>query len=97
VPWLFDHLHPAAIQLYGEEGSWLAIDAQNPDPSYAIEVIYASGPASWIYKPAAGEVTVQDVYTVYADVTGDNQTAPQMLHFGWVDGQLYWFANFGSP
>ena len=96
VGWLFDHLHPAVIDLYGQERCWLAIDAEDPDPSYAVDIISAIGPAEWIYDPDAGTSTVPDVYTLRAGVTwSDGTPVEQDLHFGWSDGELYWFANLG--
>ena len=93
--YLFTHLHPAVIRLYGEEKSRNSIAAQAPDSSYRVHALGASGPAAWDYNPPAGTVAVEDVYTVTAEVTSLGKTAAQLMHFGWVDGELYWFANLG--
>jgi hypothetical protein len=90
---LFGHLHPAAITMYGAQTCQTHFQQRSPDPTYNIEVISMSGPASWVYAPPGQpQVTVADVYTVNAKVTQQGQTTTADLHIGQVGGQLYWFS-----
>ena len=94
---LFPHAHPEVVKLYGASQCQSLIAAQSADPTYQIQVTNASGPAVWNYNPDGRSIPVQDVYTVNANVTAQNQTTARVLHFGWVSGQLYWFTDCGTP
>jgi hypothetical protein len=91
---LFDNLHPAAINLYGAQICQTHFQQRSPDPSYNIEFASMTGPASWVYAPAGqAQVPVVDVYTVTAKVTAQGQTTTAELHIGQAGDQLYWFTQ----
>jgi hypothetical protein len=96
-PYLIAHLHPEVLKLFGADQCRSMLAAQGTDPSYRIQATAASGPAGWNYAPDGRSIPVSDVYTVNANVTDHNQIAPQVLHFGWVNGQLDWFTACGNP
>lgn len=95
--YLMARLHPAALGLYGAEQCRALIEQPNADPSYNIAVIGATGPAVWDYNPDERVIPVQNVFTINANVTEENQVLVRALHFGWINSSLYWFTDCGEP
>lgn len=89
---LFSHLHPAAVQVYGAQTCQAHLQQRSPDPTYNIDFISATGPASWVYAPPGqAQVTVDNVYAVNARVTEQGQTSTVAMHIAGVNGQWAWF------
>ena len=94
---LFQHLHPAVLNLYGAAQCQSYVNQRSMDPTYNIVVLDAQGPAPWTWVASGITTQVQDVYTLDANVTVQGQTAKRQVHFGLVGDTIYWFAECGNP
>lgn len=94
---LFQHLHPAVLNLYGAAQCQSYVNQRPVDPTYNIVVLDAQGPASWAWLASGITTQVQDVYTLDAIVTVQGQTAKRQVHFGLVGDTVYWFTECGNP
>jgi hypothetical protein len=91
--YLFDHLDPAVLQVYGADQCRAALAETAPDPTSHYTVLSVSGPAPWPYTAAGQTVTVSDVYAIEANVTLGGQMANGTHHFTLRNGALNWFTK----
>jgi len=94
---LFQHLHPAVLNLYGAAQCQSYVNQRPVDTTYNIAVLDVQGPASWEWVASGISTQVQDVYTLDANVTVQGQTAKRQVHFGLVGNSIDWFTECGQP
>jgi hypothetical protein len=93
---LYDALHPAVIDLYGEEACRGALD-RGPDESAAIEVVDAEGPGPFEWTIDGVTTSIEDALTVNVTRTAAGETSSAEAHIAFVDTELRWFTDCGEP
>ncbi len=93
---LYDHLHPAVVNLYGSDQCQSFVKQRRADPTYNIETLGAQGPAPWQWVADGVSTLIQNVYTVDANVTGQGQKERAQVHFAQFGNTLYWFTDCGN-
>ncbi|MEW6716094.1 MAG: HEAT repeat domain-containing protein [Chloroflexota bacterium] len=96
VDFLFGHLHPTVLDLYGAEACRGYLD-QVITPTLAIEVLGITGPESWVFERDGRSIPVEDAFTVDANLSIGDQTNQQDIHFAMADGIMRWFTDCGTP
>jgi hypothetical protein len=82
--YLVSHLDASAIAFYGQQAceTWFA--GLIPDSTFAIQISSITGPAPWTWQIFGETVgTIQDVYTVQAQLTQYGNTFNAAVHFAW--------------
>ncbi len=93
---LFPRLHPAVLELYGEE-QCRAYTTPLQDPTLQLEVRGVTGPERWAWERDDRTTDVADVFTVAVLLRSGDTEADQELHVGIVAGDLRWFTDCGDP
>ncbi len=97
APFLFERLHPQVIELYGEDVCQSYLSGLS-DPTFAIKVEGASGPATWTWEREGQTMEIDNVYTVRVFLTSQGETSPVEMHMGLMDdGTLRWFTDCDGP
>jgi hypothetical protein len=91
--WLFAHLNPAVLQVYGADQCKSSLAGRAPDPTINIDIVNVTGPASWPYTAEGKSVAVDGVFTVESNGTAHGETAPQTYHFTYENGGVGWFTQ----
>jgi hypothetical protein len=94
---LLARLHPAVLALYGMPQCQRSLAERVPDPTENIEPLESGTLGSWAYAVDGRSIDVAEVLTVAASSTRDGETTMRELHFGIVEGKLYWFTDCGDP
>jgi hypothetical protein len=94
---LFQHLHPAVQSLYGAAQCQDYMNKRGVDPTYNIVVLGVQGPAPWDWVASGISTTVQDVYTLDANVTVQGKTDRRLIHLALVNNTFTWFTVCGNP
>ncbi len=94
---MFDMLHPAVLELYGEAAcaNYLASIA---NPEVSIEVLNAVEISEWIWERDGRTLSVADALSVQANVHSGGDVSQAELHLAVrPDGTLGWFTDCGEP
>ena len=91
--YLFDRLHQAVFDRYGERQCRHHVNGFGPDPSSTWTVVSSSGPAPWSWETDNLVTTSDDTWTVTVDEPGTGQ---RDLHFSPNDGKWRWFLDCGD-
>jgi hypothetical protein len=96
IDFLHDHLHPAVIERYGSAPcqEYLAGVVQ---PDFNIDINAVSGPDEWVYETDDRSTLVLDTYDVDANLTIQGQTERTSIHYGVIEGKIYWYTDCGVP
>lgn len=92
--YLFNHLHPAAIERYGEAACQTHVAGVEGDLGW--EIRGSSGPEDWSYETDDLATTIDDAWVVTVRQPG---ATPEIrdLHFARADGTWRWFTDCGDP
>lgn len=96
---LYDRLHPAVFELYGEQQCRTFIDAGFDNPELEFEA-QAVGPLEpWTWERDGRSVEVGDAVAVQLlqRTPAVPDPAPQEAHLALVDGEIRWFTDCGEP
>jgi hypothetical protein len=94
---LYDRLHSAVLDRYGEAACQAYID-QFDIPDFDIEILDISGPAMWEFERDDRSSTVYNAFSVQANVTSDGETQESEIHVApGYSGFLRWFTDCGDP
>jgi hypothetical protein len=93
---LFDRLHPAVVEFYGERTCRVYLrDFVVPDSEFRYRSAAEPAEFTWI---ADGMATlVQDVVNVDVTAVSEEGQIDRVIHLGIVEGDLRWFADCGDP
>ena len=94
---LFDTLHPAVVDRYGEDAcrAYLAEVIQNP---IAVEVIRVQDLSIWDYPIDDRTTAVENTYNILVNVSVQDQTGQTELHLAlYGDADMGWFTDCGDP
>ena len=93
---LFDRLHPAVVEFYGERACRVYLrDFVVPDSQFVYRSAAEPAEFTWI---ADGMTTlVQDVVNVDVTAVSEEGEIDRVIHLGIVEGDLRWFADCGDP
>jgi len=97
VDHLYQLLHPAVIELYGEDAcrAYLGTIVETPT---TLEYIDATRVGVWNYERDEAVIPVDFAYSVQANFTANDQTAQQELHLVLPgDNSVRWFTDCGDP
>lgn len=94
---LFQHLHPAVLNLYGTDQCRTFINRGSVDPTINIVILGVKGPAPFPWISDGISTLVPNVYTLDANVTVQGTTERRDIHFGQVGNDVYWFTSCGNP
>jgi hypothetical protein len=93
---LFDWLHPAVIDLYGEEACRLYL--QDIAGYTQIDVLDVQDLGAWIWERDGVSIPIDGVYAVDAELTlPGGEVHETELHYPHEDGQLFWLTDCGDP
>ncbi|MBI2237467.1 MAG: hypothetical protein HYU54_02950 [Actinobacteria bacterium] len=93
---LLDRLHPAVIDLYGEE-QCRAFVAGIQDRTAEFTQQSVEGPTVFRWKVDGSVTRVEDVLTVTITRIREGEETTQEIHLGIVEGTLRWFTDCGEP
>jgi hypothetical protein len=100
---MFEDLHPAVIELYGEQACQNTLATRSADPTYAVEITSIQPPAPWDWVIDGRTTTISDAWTIVAAVTaidpatGSPVTAQREVHLAPSAGTARWFTDCGTP
>lgn len=94
---LFQHLHPAVLNLYGAAQCRDYMNKRGVDQTYNIVIMGVQGPAPWDWVASGISTPVQDVYTLDANVTTQGKTDRRPIHLALVSNTFAWFTVCGNP
>ena len=93
---LFDRLHPAVVEFYGEQACRVYLrDFVVPDSEFRYRS--AAGPAEFTWIADGMATLVQDVVNVDVTAVSEEGEIDRVIHLGIVEGSLRWFADCGDP
>jgi len=93
---LFDRLHPAVVEFYGEEACRVYLrDFVVPDSEFRFRS--AAEPAEFTWVVDGRATLVQDVVNVDVTAVSEEGEIDRVIHLGLVEGSLRWFADCGDP
>jgi hypothetical protein len=94
---LAPRLHPAVLARYGEAACQASLGSIQADPTYAVRVRSVGPLATWDWASDGRTTPITDTATVAVDLVRSGATSAAELHFAFVDGQLRWFSDCGTP
>jgi len=93
---LFEHLHPAVVEFYGERACHVYLrDFVVPDSE--LQYRSAAEPAEFTWIADGTATLVQDVVNVDVTAVSEEGEIDRVIHLGIVEGSLRWFADCGDP
>jgi hypothetical protein len=94
---LFDLLHPAVTDLYGDEACHTYIGSIIETPT-RLEVLNVKELASWLWEMDGHSTSFEDVFIVEVNFTAADSTSQVDFHLVQrEDGTLGWFTDCGEP
>jgi len=93
---LLDHLHPVVFEKYGPEACAFYLNGV-VDPSFQIEILEVRGPGVWFYSRDNFSHPIENTYTTVIDRSYQGQTIMTEMHLTYLDGQVHWFTDCGTP
>ena len=94
---LAPRLHPAVMARYGEAACPASLGAIQPDATFALRVRSIGPLMTWDWVTDGRTASVRDTVTVAVDVTRSGSTSTAEFHFAFVNGELRWFSDCGTP
>lgn len=93
---LFDRLHPAVFDLYGEDACNVYLEGV---AGYSqIVALDVQGPEAWTWEIDGVSIPLEDIYTIDVELTlPEGKELISVLHYALVDGELLWFTDCGEP
>jgi hypothetical protein len=93
---LFERLHPAVVQFYGERACRVYLrDFIVPNSAFVYRSAGEPSEFTWV---ADGMATlVPDVVNVDVTAVSEGGEIDRVIHLGIVEGDLRWFADCGDP
>lgn len=93
---LFERLHPAVVEFYGEETCRVYLrDFIVPDSEFRFRS--ASEPEEFTWVADGRATLVRDVVNVDVTAVSEEGQIDRVIHLGIVEGSLRWFADCGDP
>jgi hypothetical protein len=92
--YLFNHLHPATIERYGEGTCRAHLADFGGDVDW--EILGSSGPEAWSYETDGLATNIPDAWTVNVRQPGADPELRE-LHFAQADETWRWFTDCGDP
>lgn len=94
---LYDMLHPAVLERYGETACTEHLEA-TVGPGVAVELLGAVETGRWDWERDEVVGPIDNAFTIQANLTAGGQTNPTELHLAVrPDGSLGWFTDCGDP
>ena len=95
---LFESLHPAVYDLYGEDACRTYLDGIVAN-TITVEALSLDRHGAWIYDQDNANILIQNAYTAQITVTLPSaSTVSQTTHLGVLpDGTITWFTDCGEP
>jgi hypothetical protein len=94
---LFQHLDPAVLNLYGATQCQSHMNQRIVDPTYNVVILDVQGPVAWEWVASGVTTLVQNVYTLDANVTVQGVPKKEQIHFSMVGDTFDWFTVCGNP
>ncbi|HJS27309.1 MAG TPA: hypothetical protein VJ913_09325 [Actinomycetota bacterium] len=93
---LFDRLHPAVVEFYGEQACRVYLrDFIVPDSEFRF--VAAADPAQFTWVVDGRATLIPDVVDVDVTAVSEDGEIDRVIHLGLVEGYLRWFADCGDP
>lgn len=95
----FNRLHPAVKDHYGSAQCEDVIRSFAGDPTFDIDIVTVSGPATWrwVFDGPEFEFDIPDVYTLDVEIFEQGELNVRPIHLGIVGRRLFWFTICGTP
>jgi hypothetical protein len=94
---MFDMLHPAVLELYGEPACTDYL-ASIVNPEVAIEVLSAEEIGEWSWERDGRTLPIPDALSIQANIHNGGDVNQSELHLAMrPDGTLGWFTDCGEP
>ena len=94
---MFDMLHPAVLDLYGEAACTDYL-ASIVNPEVSIEVLSAADIGEWSWERDGRTLAIANALSVQANIHNGGDVSPSELHLAMrPDGTLGWFTDCGEP
>jgi hypothetical protein len=94
---LYQLLHPAVGEIYGEEACLAYIESIISTPT-SLEYLGSSYVGEWVFERDGAAIPVDFAYAVQANFTANDQTTEQELHLVLPgDDSVRWFTDCGEP
>lgn len=96
VATLFDLLHPAVLERYGDEQcrSYLAGAG---DETLDIEVLGSAPPEPWTWELDGASTEIDPAIAVDIRLSAGEASVEQEAHLAVADGRMRWFTDCGDP
>lgn len=94
---MFDMLHPAVLELYGETACTDYLSSI-VNPEVNIEVLNATDIGEWSWERDGRTLSIADAFSVQANIHNGSDVSQSELHLAMrPDGTLGWFTDCGEP